>query len=95
MWAKFAHTAAADPNLPAMQLLILTQITQTFDREEWMTLYPAGKTSVLICPRAEINAVQGLGKFNTDMFFQKNFTGICHGRTASCPTCLIVDWYEQ
>lgn len=53
------------------------------------SVYPADST--LICPQAEMNAVRGLGKFNTGMFFQRKFSGIRHGRTANCPTCLIVD----
>lgn len=62
---------------------------QDFDRKELTSVYPADST--LICPQTEINAVQVLGKFNTDMFFQRKFAGIRHGRTANCPTCLIVD----
>lgn len=69
-------------------------VALTFDREDLEIMYPVDRELVsnLICPQAEIDAVQGLEEFNTDMFFQQKFTGMCYGRIANYQSCLIADW---
>lgn len=71
-------TAATDPflfsNLPGTQRpdARLYSAVLTFDTEDLKTMYPAYRALVssLICPEAEIEAVQGLEESNTDMFCQ-------------------------
>lgn len=65
----------------------------TFDREDLRIMYPADRELVsnLICPEAEIDAVQGLQKFHADVFFQQKFAGMCYSRIANYRSCLIAD----
>lgn len=92
-------TVATDPfllsNLPATKRPDAPphSAALTFDREDLEIMYPADRELVsnLICPEAEIDAVQGLEKFNADVLFQQKFTRMCYSRIANYQSCLITD----